>query len=250
MKRWAISIVILLCSAFSSSAQEIDKLPVITVSGTAEVQIAPDEAVFSIDVTKTNKDLQAAKRLNDESVGKILELARRFSISPQNVQTAQIAVDMKYESIRDAKTRVFSDDGDEIGKRVFRGYEVSKSVTVRLTDLSRFEGFFAEVLQTGVSAVNSVKFETSKLRENKDKAREMAMKAAKEKATAMAAAVGQTIGRAIKITEGNVGGQTFANYSANSNAVGTAGVFTESLVTFAPGAIKIEAQVTVSFLLN
>jgi uncharacterized protein YggE len=100
-------------------------------------------------------------------VGRILELTRRFSISPQNVQTTQIAVDMKYESIRDAKTRIFNDDGDEIGKRVFIGYEVSKSVMVRLTDLSRFEEFFAEVLQTGVSAVNSVKFETSKLRENK-----------------------------------------------------------------------------------
>ncbi len=250
MKRSTILLVILLCSAFSSSAQEIDKLPVITVTGTAEVQIAPDEAVFSIDVAKTDKDLAVAKRLNDESVGKILELTRHFSISPQNVQTAQIAVDMKYESIRDGKTRVLNDDGDEIGKRVFRGYEVSKSVTVRLTDLSRFEEFFAGVLQTGVSAVNSVKFETSKLRENKDKAREMAMKAAKEKATAMAAAVNQSIGRAIKITEGNVGGQTFANYSSNSNATGTAGVFAESLVTFAPGAIKIEAQVTVSFLLN
>ena len=250
MKQWTILFVILLSSAFSASAQEVDKQPVITVSGTAEVQIPPDEAVFSIDVTKTNKDLQAAKRSNDESVGKILEVTRRFSILPQNVQTTQIAVDMKYESIRDAKTRVFDDDGDEIGKRVFRGYEVSKSVTVRLTDLSRFEQFFAEILQTGVSAVNSVKFETSKLRENKDKAREMAMKAAKEKATAMAAAVGQTIGRAIKITEGNVGGQPYANYGANSNVLGQAGVFTESLVTFAPGAIKIEAQVTVSFLLN
>ena len=250
MKRSTILIVILLCSAFSLSAQEIDKLPVITVSGTAEVQVAPDEAVFSIDVTKTNKDLQAAKRLNDESVGKILELTRRFSILPQNVQTTQIAVDMKYESIRDAKTRIYSDDGDEIGKRVFKGYEVSKSVTVRLIDLSRFEEFFAEVLQTGVSAVNSVKFETSKLRENKDKAREMAMKAAKEKAMAMTAAVGQTVGRAIKITEGNVGGQMLANYSSNSNTIATGGVFTESLVTFAPGAIKIEAHVTVSFLLN
>lgn len=78
----------------------------------------------------------------------------------------------------------------------------------------------------------------------------MAMKAAKEKAAAMAAAIGQNIGRAIKITEGNVGGQPFMNYSANSNATGTMGVFTESLVTFAPGAIKIEAQVTVSFQLN
>lgn len=249
MKRSIILTVILLCLASSSVAQEIDKLPVITVSGTAEVLIAPDEVVCSLDVIKTNKDLQTAKRLNDESVGKILELTRRFSISPQNVQTTQISVDMKYESIRDPKTRVFSDEGDEIGKRVFRGYEVSKTVTVRLTDLLRFDAFFGEVLQTGVSSVNSVRFETSKLRENKDKAREMAMKAAKEKATTMAAAVGQNIGRAIKITEGNVGGQLM-NYSANSNATGVTGGFTESLVTFAPGAIKIEAQVTVSFQLN
>ena len=98
MKRSTILTVILLCSSLSSSAQEIDKLPMITVSGTAEVQVAPDEAVCFLDVTKTNKDLQAAKRLNDESVGKILELTRRFSISPQNVQTTQIAVDMKYDS--------------------------------------------------------------------------------------------------------------------------------------------------------
>ena len=249
MKRSISLSVILLCLAFSCYAQEIDKLPMITVSGTAEVQIPPDEAVCSIDVTKTNKDLQTAKRLNDESVGKILELTRRFSISPQNVQTTQIAVDMKYESIRDPKTRIYSDDGDEIGKRVFKGYEVSKTVTVRLTDISRFEEFFAEVLQTGVSSVNNVRFETSKLREHKDRAREMAMKAAREKATAMAAAVGQNIGRAIKITEGIGGGQPYANYAANNSTVST-GVFTESLVTFAPGAIKIEAQVTVSFQLN
>jgi len=250
MKRSTILMLILLCSAFSAQAQETEKLAMITVSGAAEVLIAPDEAVFSIDVIKTNKDLPTAKRLNDESVGKILELTRRFSISPQNVQTAQIAVDMKYESIRDAKTRIYSEEGDEIGKRVFKGYEVSKTVTVRLTDLSRFEEFFAEVLQTGVSAVNSVRFETSRLRENKDKAREMAMKAAKEKATAMAAAIGQNIGRAIKITEGTVAGQSLMNYAANSNSIATTGSFTESLVTFAPGAIKIEAQVTVSFQLN
>ena len=250
MKRSIIPLVVLLfCSAFSAYAQEIDKLPVITVSGTAEIQIAPDEVLFSLDVTKTNKDLQIAKRLNDEVVGRILELTRRFSVLPQNVQTSHVSVEMKYESIREAKTKIFNEDGDEIGKKVFRGYEVSKTVTVRLTDILRFEEFFAEVLKTGVSEVSSVKFETSKLRENKDKAREMAMRAAKEKATAMAAALGQTIGRAIKITEGNIGSQIFAN-TANANSMGTAGSFSESLVTFAPGAIKVEAQVTVSFQLN
>ena len=169
---------------------------------------------------------------------------------PQNVQTTYVSVDMKYESIRETKTKIFNDDGDEIGKRVFKGYEVSKTVTVRLTDITRFEEFFAEVLKTGLSEVNSVKFETSKLREHKDRARELAVKAAKEKAGAMAAALGQSIGKAIKITEGTVNNPTFTTYAANANSSVAGGTFTASLTTFAPGAIKVEAQVTVSFQLN
>jgi len=250
MKMLVLLTVIILATCLTAYSQEIDKLPTITVSGFAEVQIAPDELVFTLDVTKTNKDLQIAKRLNDETVGKVLELTKRFSVLPQNVQTTYISVEMKYESVRDAKTKIFNEDGDEIGKRVFKGYEVSKTVIVRLTDISRFEEFFAEVLKTGITEVSNVKFETSKLRENRDKAREMAMKAAKEKATAMAAALGQTIGKAVKVTEGNVGGQTFSNLQANAQSIGTTGSFTESLATFAPGAIKVEAHVTVSFQLN
>jgi uncharacterized protein len=239
-----------LCFGWSVSAQEIDKMPMIIVTGTAEVMVAPDEVIFSLDVTKTNKDLQVAKRLNDEVVSKVLELTRRFSVAPQNVKTDYVSVEMKYESIRDAKKKIYGEDGDEVGTKIFRGYEVSKTIIVKLTDISRFEEFFAEALKTGLTEVNSVKFETSKLRENKDKARDLAMKAAREKATALSASVGQTIGKAIRIVEGIVSNQNYSNLSANSNTVGTTGSFSESVATFAPGAIKVEAQVTVSFLLN
>ena len=240
-----------LCFCSMASAQNIENLPVITVTGTAEVMVAPDQVTFTLDVTKTNKDLQIAKRLNDETVGKILELARRFQIAPENVKTDYISVEMKYESIRDAQKKVYNEDGDEVGTKIFRGYEVSKTVIVKLTDISRFEEFFAEALKTGVTEISSVKFETSKLRENKDKAREMAMKAAREKAVAMTASVGQTIGKAVKIVEGS-GANPYLNYTltANSNSVGASGTFSEAVATFAPGAIKVEAQVTVSFLLN
>jgi uncharacterized protein len=250
MKQFVLPALVFIFSSFVSSAQEIDKLPLITVFGKAEIQIEPDEAVFTIDVTKSNKDLQTAKRTNDESVKKILELARRFSIAPQSIKTTYISVETKYESIRDTKTKIFNDDGEEIGKRIFRGYEVSKTVIARLTDISRFEEFFDEVLKTGLSEVRSITFETSKLRENRDKARELAMKAAKEKATAMAAALGQTIVKAVKIIEANSGDQSFRSYKETANSLGTTGSFTESLATFAAGAIKVEAQVTVSFGLN
>jgi uncharacterized protein YggE len=231
--------------------QDIERSPVITVMGSAEVMVAPDEVVFSLDITKRDKDLQIAKRQNDDAVAKVLDLAHRFSVLPQNIKTDYTSVNMKYEKIIDAKKKIVDDDGDEVGTRIFRGYEVSKTVTVRLTDITRFEDFFAEVLKTGLSEVNSVKFETSKLRENKDKARDMAMKAAREKADAMAASIRQTIGKAVRITEGVIPNQTFNNgFSANVSSVGGNYVATEPVATFAPGAIKIEAQVTVSFLLN
>lgn len=251
MKAIFVLLTLTVCFCFSVPAQEIDKMPMITVTGTAETQVAPDEVIFSLDVTKTDKDLQVAKGLNDETVGKVLELTRRFSVLPQNVKTDYISVKMKYEQIRDAERKVYDEDGDEVGTKVFKGYEISKTVIVKLTDISRFEEFFAEALKTGVTEVKSVKFETSKLREYKDKARDLAMKAAREKAAAMATSVGQTIGKAIRITEGNMANQNYS-YSANvtSNTVSVGGSFSEGVATFAPGAIKVEAQVTVSFLLN
>lgn len=179
MRKMLILCALILFCALSVSAQDIDKMPSVTVTGTAEVMVVPDEVVFSLDVTKTDKDLQVAKRTNDEVVAKVLELTRRFSVEPQNVKTDSISVEMKYESIRDPKKKIYDEDGDEIGTKIFKGYEVSKTITVRLKEISRFEEFFSEVLKTGISEVNSVRFETSKLRENKDKARDLAMKAAR-----------------------------------------------------------------------
>ena len=251
MKTFSTLFILILGFCLSISAQEIDKTPVITVTGTAEVQAAPDEVVFSLDVTKTDKDLQNAKRLNDETVGKVLELTRRFSVEPQDVKTDYISVEMKYESIREAKKKIYDEDGDEVGTKIFRGYEVSKTVIVRLKNISRFEEFFAEALKTGITEVGSVKFETSKLRENKDKARDLAMKVAREKAVAMTASIGQSIGKAVKISEGITANPNYG-YAANAqnNTVIAGGSFSEGVATFAPGAIKVEANVTVSFLLN
>ena len=251
MKTFLILCLTALCFCLSVSAQEIDKMPLITVTGTAEVSVVPDEIIFSLDITKTDKDVQIAKRLNDETVAKVLDLTRRFGVLPQNVKTDYITVEMKYEQIRDAKKKIYDEDGEEIGTRVFKGYEVSQTVIVRLTDITRFQDFFAEVLKTGITEVDSVKFETSKLRENKDKARDLAMKAAREKAVAMAASINQSIGKAVRIIEGSSTNTNY-NYSANvtTNSRSNGDGFSKPVATFAPGAIKVEAEVTVSFTLN
>lgn len=229
------------CSA--ATAQEKDAPPLITVSGQAELRVQPDEAVIDLEVERLDKDIDAARRQADDSVAQILALARRHGVTPQDVKTDFITVGMKYNT-----DLLDGDDEDEKKvKREFIGYEVSKSVKVRLTDLSRFEVFFAEVLKAGVSSVKGVNFYTSQLRKYRDQARAAAIRAAREKAVALSAAVGQTIGKAFKIEE-----EGPSRNSALSNSVGyiPGNYSADESSAFAPGTITVSANVTVSFILN
>ncbi len=258
MKTIILFLCLVLAFCASSFAQDLDKTPQIAVTGNAEVLVEPDEAYISLDVTKLDKDLTIAKKQNDETTAKILEVTRRFNISAQNVNIRNISVEIKNKIIRDPKKPVYDEDGDLTGEKIFIGYEVSKTIRIKYLELNKFEELFAELLKTGVTEVNSVEFETSKLRQYKDQARDMAIKAAKEKATAMSASIGQTIGKAIRITEGTISNSTlnYGNLSANSNTtanisrVPTVETVSTSVGSFSPGTITVSAQATVIFILN
>ncbi len=250
MKRFLI--VCLFCTAVSVSTvfpQIQPKPPTIDVSANAEIMIVPDQVIFTLDVTKRNKDMNVAKRETDAVLAKILDVTRSFGIKQEDVKTDYISVDMRYQSVRDSKTRVFDEDGDEVGTRVFLGYDVSTTVIVRLPDIKRFESFFTEVMKTGLTEIDSVRFESSEMIAQRKRAREMAMKAAYEKASAMAGAINQTIGKAIHIAENVPNDSRYSNMSSNSTNFST-GPVTEPVATFSPGAIKISSQVSVTFLLN
>jgi uncharacterized protein YggE len=254
MKKIAICLLAITLFTAAIFAQDKPSLPTVEVTGSAEIFVAPDEVAISLDVTKTNKDLQTAKREADAALSQILALTRKYEIKPENVKTHYISVEMKYNSIRDPKNRIYDEDGDEIGTKVFLGYEISTTVSVRMTDITKFQSFLDEVLKTGLTEVDIVKFESSKLREHKDRARELAMKAAHEKASAMARAISQTIGKAIFIKENKNSDQllTNANFAANTNirTVERSVTVSEPMATFSPGAISINAEVSVVFLLN
>ncbi|HEX8118600.1 MAG TPA: SIMPL domain-containing protein, partial [Pyrinomonadaceae bacterium] len=97
---------------------------------------------------------------------------------------------------------------------------------------------------------NSVTFSTSKMRLYRDEARAQAMKAAQEKAAALAGAVGQRIGKAITIEE-EVPGRAgiYANATANTVSF-SRGDASDSEGTFEIGLIKVSARVTVKFALE
>jgi uncharacterized protein YggE len=181
-----------------------------------------------------------AKKRTDDSVREVLSIARRNNVKPEDVQTSQISVQPKYNT-------------DELDyeqrrgvKREFVGYQVSKTTVVLLRDISRFDTLLSDVLKAGVTRLGNVEFRNSKIRQHRDQARAMAIKAAQEKAKLLAGEIGQSIGPAYSIIES--GENRYDNVS--QNVAGVAGrAAEESEGAIAPGSISVTAQVTVSFRL-
>lgn len=239
-----LQILIVLCvfaAAVSAQTVDVGKMPTLKVTGTAEIQVVPDTATFSFTVSKKNKSVAAAKKENDDTIAKVTALAKQFGIAAIDVKTDYIRVK---ESFR----RVKAADSDDDYMEVFDGYSVNRSLVIKLRDMTKFESFLTALLDAGINDVSNVVFSSSELRKYKDQARAQAIRAAKEKAQAIAGEIGQIIGKAVSIEEKDIDGYRSpnANYSSNSFSTGD----DDDAETDAVGTITVKAQVEAEFLLN
>ena len=225
-------------------AQKTERL--ITVTGNAEVRVTPDEVILTLGVETQNKELEKAKNKNDTIIKRILNVAKDNDIEEKYIQTDYFDIEPKYENYY----RHIED---------FIGYSVKKSVVLTIQDLSKFEKILSQVLIAGANHVHGIKFRTTELRKHKDKARSLAIKAAKEKAMALASELGQNIGDPYEIKENSSGwwsdygswwgSNWYGNMSQNViQNVDSPGFNSDETISL--GQIKINANVTVSFELK
>ncbi len=210
----------------------------INVTGDAEIKVAPDEVMLILGVETGDKNMQVAKNQNDERVKRVIAMTKDFGIDPKYVQTNQIQIEPRYEG--------------SYSKYNFIGYFIYKTIVITLKDVDKFEGVYAAALVAGVTHVEGIQFRTTELRKYRDQARALAIKAAQEKATAMAGELGQKIGEPQSIREDYSG--WWSSYttrwgnSMTQNVIQNAGGSAPSQEgTFAPGQISVSARVSVSF---
>ena len=242
MRNAVVILTLLVCTA--GFGQVVDsKSPTISVSGDAEVKVVPDEVVLNVGVQTFEKTLAAAKQANDAAMTRTIAKAREFGIPSEKLQTDYISIDPQYR------------DNDHV--LTLQGYIVRKSLSITMRDLSKFEALLSALLDSGANVVHGIEFRTTELRRYRDQARAMAMKAAKEKAEALAATHGLHAGKAITISEG--GGGWWSGYSwwgsrysyayqnVSQNWGGSSGAPEGSI---APGQITVSAHVSVSYALE
>jgi len=227
--------------AAGSTAMAAEEKPVrsISVSGTAEVKVAPDLIVWSISLTDTDKDLLAAKKRSDEKVKAVLALRQKLGVKDGDAETGPIYVRREYER-------------DQHGNQGnFKHFVVNRSITIRQTDLKRFDEFLDSLVSSAEMEV-SFQFESTRIHDVRANTRLEAMKIAKAKAEKMAAAVGAKIGPVITINEhaqggGGWGGWQQDRMSNNASFSGPAPSVDLATGTFVPGAITERVTVYVTF---
>lgn len=233
------ALALLLLASSAALADDNDAPRLVTVTGEAEVRVVPDEVVYDLTVQTVDKNLRAARAQTDERVRRLVELTRRYGVAERDLQTDYIRVEPRYRG------------NDE--SRLFLGYAVRKDLLFTLRDVSKAEALLSEVIESGITSVNGVSFRTSQLRRHRDQARAEAIRAAREKAAALAGEIGQKIGRAYSIQEETPTGRPqMQNFSTNSFIIerGDSDGAADSAGTLALGQIRISARVTVRFELE
>lgn len=226
----------------------------IAVSGTAQVLVVPDQVELRLGITTRQPDLPRAKSENDERTAAVLNRIKALGLGQRELQTDAIHVQPEYRT----------EGGNPA---VLTGYLVQRHLVVTLKEVGRFEALLEAAIQAGANEVLNIQFCSTELRKHRDQARQMAIRAAREKGELFTRELGLRLGAATSITEQSHE-NLFSSYSYYSmhggywhsrgngygmqNSVALAGGAAEpaseaSNQTFAPGQIRISASVSVQF---
>jgi len=227
---------------------QVDERPKITVNGEAVVNVKPDKIVLSFGIETRDADIMVAKQENNDILKKAVAAIKESGIPEKEIQTDHLSIEPRYR--------------DNYNQDDFLGYFVRNTFVVTLSETGKVEELVTKVLQSGVNYIHGVDFQTTEFKKYREQARELALKAAMEKAAKMAAVLGQSIGSPIQINE-HYSGSPWGYYSSwsglgygrdrgmNQNAMqNVQGGPGEISDTIALGKISIRANVAVTFELK
>lgn len=132
---FALSATLLATASPAHSQQNSSSPPLVNVTGEAEIRVAPDVVVITFGVEARATGLDEAVAAHSEKVSKLIGHIKAAGVEGKHIQTDYINIRPSYDH-RVSKTKPSH-------------FEVNKSVTVRVTDIKKFETLLAGALKTG-----------------------------------------------------------------------------------------------------
>src|SRR5262245_6570593 len=247
MTRFVLFPVLCLCLAAraSAQAQNAPPHPTISASGTAEIRVAPDEVDLRLGVETRDPKLDEAVRQNENRMTAVLKFLKDSGLESKDIQTDYVEIHPQYNTAANA---------DRV---VPEFYLVRRNLGVRLRRVAQFDTVLAGVIKSGANHVMGIEFRTTELRKHRDAARQQAIRAAKEKAVALAQELDAKVGKPQTIheqTSGGWWGWSGVHWSQVNpmfqNTIQTTSSGEPTEANLSVGLIGIRANVNVTFALE
>lgn len=228
--------VILLLTGFISmvgmSQEQTKFTPQISISGEGKILVTPDIAVIQLGVQNNGKDPKEVKQLNDVTIDKVISYIKKFGIPVTDYQTTQLSLYKNYDY-----------------EKKKHSYQANQTISVTLKDISKYNAFMMDVMETGINVINGVGFKSSKMEQLESEARKKAILNAKKKAEDYVSVLpGQKVGKAITISDNSHINYPQSSYMLKGMMADVEA--TQPRETLAIGEIEIVSNVSVSFVLE
>ncbi len=196
----------------------------INVFGSSLIRVEPDIVSLNFAVSR----LQQLPKDAFQEVREVSQNVRRYLDKAQvdEVNTSRISISQSFRYTS--------------GEQKFLGYKAKVAYYVVLRQLDKMEDVLTGIVDAGVNELESVDFQTTKLKELRAEARRQAINAAREKAENYCNAANVSLGRVIHIEDVNPD-----NLRGRESHV-EMGRLTEGQA-FDPGNITVSAAVTVAY---
>jgi len=220
-----------------------DSTRTVQVTGSALINVTPDRALIQLGVQSNGATPDAVQSVNSAAIQKVMQALRAQGVESKDIATDFYVIEPVYENY------------DSL---YIKGYRINNIVAITLRDVKKTSDILAAALKAGANQVVNVEFYTSELRKYRDQARELAMKAAKEKAQALANAAGAETDCVLNISENSWSYYNGWWYGRGSQNVATQNVIQNAAPGGGPssgagdepislGQISVKAEVSATF---
>ena len=197
-------VAMFLAAALPAAADElaVRERPTVEVQGEAEIQVEPDHATLRLAVQHFDGALLDARRRSQAAVEAVFAQAQTLGVSRADLASTPVMV---------FPSRWGCGTCSEAEQKT--GHTARASITITLRKLGALMTLVEALSNDPAVQLEDVEYRTSALRQHRDQARTLAIRAAREKAAAFSGELDQQIGKALSISEQKPGEDGYWSWS-------------------------------------
>jgi uncharacterized protein YggE len=225
----------------SSMKHPVGQQGTITVSGDGEVTVKPDIATVTITVRESAATVAEAQEKVESKVVAAINSLANLGVDEKDRKTTTYNVNPKYEYV--------SAGGYATNPKIV-GYEASQTVEIKIRKIDSAGDVVGALGAANITEISGPTFTVEDPDQVQEKAKELAIKEARDKAKETARALGVDLGEVIQFSEDQGGYYPmYARDAVSTQAYGKGGALGPE-VTLPTGENTVKSHVTITYNLD